>query len=215
MPTPSDGDKTEHMSEQNMIPQLPKTMSPTTRHILLASQSPRRRQLLGMIVPTFDIVDINVDETYPAELTAEEIPAYLSLLKSRGYHTPLRDDQLLITADTVVIHRGEILGKPHDADDACRMLASLSGDEHIVITGVTLATANRRQTFSETTRVRFAPLTDKQIRDYVEAFAPMDKAGAYGIQEWIGAVAIDSIHGCFYNVMGLPLHSLYVHLSKF
>lgn len=198
-----------------MIDNLPQSMSPTSYRVLLASQSPRRRQLLGMIVPTFEVVNIDADEVYPSSLSAVDVPSYLSRLKSDAYHVEQKPDELLITADTVVIHKGEILGKPCNEDDACRMLVSLSSDEHIVVTGVTLTTAGRRETFSETTYVRFGALSDRQIRDYVRTFMPLDKAGAYGIQEWIGAVAIEGIRGCFYNVMGLPLHALYRHIRDF
>lgn len=198
-----------------MVQELPQSMSPTSRRVLLASQSPRRRQLLGMIVPSFEIVNIDTDEVYPSSLTAIEVPAYLSLLKSQAYHRNLKSDELLITADTVVIHNGEILGKPSDEAEACRMLSSLASGEHMVVTGVTLAIAGRRETFAETTYVRFGALSDRQIRNYIRTFAPFDKAGAYGIQEWIGAVAIEGIRGCFYNVMGLPLHTLYKHILDF
>lgn len=198
-----------------MVQELPQSMSPTSRRVLLASQSPRRRQLLGMIVPSFEIVNIDTDEVYPSSLTAIEVPAYLSLLKSQTYHRNLKSDELLITADTVVIHNGEILGKPRDEAEAFRMLSSLASDEHMVVTGVTLAIAGRRETFAETTYVRFGALSDRQIRNYIRTFAPFDKAGAYGIQEWIGAVAIEGIRGCFYNVMGLPLHTLYRHILDF
>ena len=198
-----------------MVQELPQSMSPTTRRVMLASQSPRRRQLLGMIIPSFERVNIDADEVYPSSLSAIEVPTYLSRLKSESYHRELNSDELLITADTVVIHKGDILGKPCDEDDACRMLSSLASDEHIVVTGVTLATAGRRETFAETTYVRFGALSDRQVRDYVRTFVPLDKAGAYGIQEWIGAVAIEGIRGCFYNVMGLPLHALYKHILEF
>lgn len=198
-----------------MVQELPQSMSPTSRRVLLASQSPRRRQLLGMIVPSFEIVNIDTDEVYSSSLTAIEVPAYLSLLKSQAYHRNLKSDELLITADTVVIHNGEILGKPRDEAEAFRMLSSLASDEHMVVTGVTLAIAGRRETFAETTYVRFGALSDRQIRNYIRTFAPFDKAGAYGIQEWIGAVAIEGIRGCFYNVMGLPLHTLYRHILDF
>lgn len=198
-----------------MVQNLPQSMSPTSCRVLLASQSPRRRQLLGMIVPSFEVVNIDADEVYPSSLSAVDVPSYLSRLKSEAYHCELKPDELLITADTVVIHNGEILGKPNDENEACRMLSSLASDEHIVVTGVTLATAGRREIFSETTYVRFGALSDRQIHDYVRTFAPLDKAGAYGIQEWIGAVAIEGIRGCFYNVMGLPLHALYRHIRDF
>lgn len=185
------------------------------RRVLLASASPRRRELLGMILPGFEIVSgRDVDETYPADLPAVDVPAYLSRLKAAAYADTLADNDILITADTVVILDGHILGKPTDASDACRMLAALAGRTHTVVTGVTITTRTSTDTFSESTRVSFAPLSDAEIAEYVARFRPLDKAGAYGIQEWIGAAAIERIDGCFYNVMGLPLHALYRHLLE-
>lgn len=185
-------------------------------NILLASNSPRRRELLGLILPSFAIAPSrDVEEVYPAELPAADVPAFLSRLKASAYKEDLADRDLIVTADTVVIVDGEIMGKPKSHDDACAMLKRLSGRAHTVITGVTLTTAEKMHTFSEATDVHFAALSDDEISEYVERYKPFDKAGSYGIQEWIGAAAIRRIDGCFYNVMGLPLHALYEQLKSF
>lgn len=184
--------------------------------VLLASNSPRRRELLGLVLPHFVIAGPReVEESYPADMEHAEVPAYLSQLKASAYVGDLTPDRLLITADTVVLLDGRILGKPRDADQARAMLRSLSGRSHTVVTGVSLTSTARRDTFSEHTQVHFAPLSEAEIDVYVERFRPFDKAGAYGIQEWIGAAAITGIDGCFYNVMGLPLNALYRHLRDF
>lgn len=186
------------------------------KRVLLASASPRRRELLGMIVRSYNIVGgLKVDERYPATLAPEEVPAYLSRLKASAYSPSLQPGDVLITADTVVIDGGKILGKPADEPEACAMLRRLGGHVHTVVTGVTITTTAKTETFSESTRVKFAPLSEDCIEEYVRLYAPLDKAGAYGIQEWIGAVGIEGIDGCFYNVMGLPLHALYEHLRTF
>ncbi len=183
--------------------------------ILIGSKSPRRRELLGMILPDFKIAEMHdIDETYPDTLPAEEVPAYLSQLKAQSYASLLQEKELIITADTVVIIDGKILGKPEDEKDAERMLYTLSGRTHRVVTGVTLTAKGFSDTFSEHTDVNFDKLSDSEIEKYVQLYRPMDKAGAYGIQEWIGAVGISGINGCYYNVMGLPLHALYRHLCK-
>lgn len=186
--------------------------------ILLASNSPRRRELLGMLVPDFSLaVAKDVDESYPATLKPEKVPEYLSRLKAEAYADDLEAGQLLITADTVVILDGTILGKPKDRDDAMAMLRSLSGREHTVVTGVTLTSheGKKSDTFAVSTKVRFAAIAEEEISEYVGRYTPYDKAGSYGIQEWIGAAAIEGIDGSFYNVMGLPLHALYIHLKDF
>ena len=186
--------------------------------VLLASNSPRRRELLSLIMPTFQIaVKRDIQETYPSDLKVEKIPEYLSKLKAAAYADMLTENELIITADTVVILDDKVLGKPKDAASAKKMLADLADKEHKVITGVTLSSRSgkRIDTFSETTSVHFSSLTEQEIDEYVSRFAPLDKAGSYGIQEWIGAAAIDRIDGCFYNVMGLPLHKLYTHLKTF
>lgn len=184
--------------------------------VLLASNSPRRRELLGLIVPGFTIAQSReVDESYPSDLAAAEVPAFISKKKAAAYADLLCPDEMVITADTVVILGDKILGKPKDYDDACHMLGDLAGREHTVVTGVTLTTVNAAKTFSESTKVEFAPLSREEIEEYVRTYRPFDKAGAYGIQEWIGAAAIMRIDGCFYNVMGLPLHRLYAELRAF
>lgn len=195
---------------------LPKPPAPWPGKIVLASGSPRRRELLGLIVPEFDIAPSRpVDESYDPTLPAEQVPEVLSRKKSEAYADLLVGDTLLITADTLVICEGKILGKPRDAANATEMLHLLSGRTHTVVTGVTLAQGQRRLSFAETTQVHFGKLSDDDIREYVERFRPFDKAGAYGIQEWIGCIGIRGIDGCFYNVMGLPLHSLYAAIRTF
>lgn len=182
--------------------------------VLLASHSPRRRELLEHLDIDVEILPVReVSESYPASMRPEEVPAYISRKKAHPYMAELRDNDILLTADTVVINRGEVLGKPTDLRDAARMLRMLSDHTHTVVTGVTLATTKRSVTFSELTEVQFAPLTPEEIDFYVEKYQPLDKAGAYGIQEWIGYIGITSIKGDYYNVMGLPLHSLFEHLT--
>ncbi len=187
-----------------------------TVEILLASKSPRRRQLMEMAAIPFRVADIkDVDEVYPNNLKADEVPAYLSQIKAEAYRTELKDSQVLITADTVVILGDTILGKPRDADDAFSMLSMLSDNTHKVVTGVTILAAKKRVTFSVESEVVFGSLTPEQIRYYIENYKPFDKAGAYGIQEWIGAIGIKGIVGSYYNVMGLPIHRLYHELCRF
>ena len=184
------------------------------KKILLASNSPRRRELLGLLDVDFSIAEPReVNEVYPDNLPAEDVPSYLSALKADAYADMLSDDEILLTADTVVICDGEILGKPDGHNGAVEMLKRLSGKTHTVVTGVSLTTKSDRCVFSEHTDVTFAPLSDDEIDYYVDRYRPYDKAGAYGIQEWIGCIGIKSINGCFYNVMGLPLHKLYENLK--
>ncbi len=182
--------------------------------LILASQSPRRRALMSECGFEPLIVSIDVDESYPADLPAEDVATYLSELKSSGYTEELASGDILITADTVVIFDGEVLGKPSDRAAAFQMLSRLSGSEHRVITGVTLRTQSHSRTFAATSSVFFADLTAEQIEYYIDTYAPFDKAGSYGIQEWIGYVAIERIDGSFYNVMGLPIQRLYSELTK-
>lgn len=184
-------------------------------NIVLASQSPRRRELMQMLVPDVVVASAkDVDEDYPSTLAAVDVPEWLSRHKSEAYAGDLSDGEVLVTADTVVIVDGDILGKPADEPEACAMLRRLSGRTHTVVTGVTLSYRGGRDSFSERTEVEVAPLSDSEIEAYVRAFRPLDKAGAYGIQEWIGGIGIRGIRGCFYNVMGLPLHALYTHLKS-
>lgn len=185
------------------------------KRVLLASASPRRRELLGnLCVDVRQALLKKVDESYPQSLPAHEVAPYISRKKAEAYLGSLSADEVLITADTVVICHGMVLGKPHDAAEASAMLHLLSGKTHQVVTGVTVVCGDTMETFSETTDVEFAPITDDEIEFYVNRFQPFDKAGAYGIQEWIGYIGITGIRGDYYNVMGLPLQSLYRRLCK-
>lgn len=202
-------------SQATIVPPLP---SPALagKEFLLASQSPRRRELLGMILPEFKIAVVkDVEEVYPADMPPEEVPCHLSRLKAEAYASLLQKDEIIITADTVVISEGKILGKPADRNQAISMLQSLRGRAHTVVTGVTLSSTEKSETFAESTTVRFGDISDSEIERYVDYYRPYDKAGAYGIQEWIGAAAVCGIDGCYYNVMGLPLHALYGRLRDF
>lgn len=184
--------------------------------ILLASKSPRRQELMQLLDLKFEIpASIEVEETYPSSLPAEKVPEYLSQKKASAYLNTLKENEILVTADTVVILGSEILGKPHSEDDAIDMLKKLSGNTHKVVTGVTITSSAMQKTFSAITEVDFDILSDEDIRHYVSHYRPLDKAGAYGIQEWIGAVGIKAIRGSFYNVMGLPVHRLYKELRAF
>lgn len=184
--------------------------------LLLASQSPRRRELLSGSGLRFEMAEkFEVEECYPADLAAEEVAPYLSRLKSEGYPHPLSEGEILLTADTVVIAQGKILGKPHSRDEALEMLGLLSGRGHTVVTGVTLRSNRKTETFSSCSEVFFRPISEEEAAYYVDQYRPYDKAGSYGIQEWIGYVAIERIEGSFYNVMGLPIQRVYVELEKF
>ncbi len=183
--------------------------------LILASASPRRRELLSACDIDFVLADkFECEECYPADLAADKVAEYLSQLKSEAYPHPLNEGDILLTADTVVIAEGEILGKPKDNADAERMLKMLSGATHKVVTGVTLRTAQRTLSFSAESLVSFRTLKEEEVAYYIEQYRPLDKAGAYGIQEWIGYVAIERIEGSFYNVMGLPVQRLYVELER-
>ncbi len=191
-------------------------MDMLNRKFILASGSPRRRELLGMLGVDFTVdTSRQVDERIPdgVYIEAEKIPEYLSQVKAEAYLSDLTDDNVLVTADTVVILDGDVIGKPVDEGDARRMLRRLSGCVHKVVTGVTVVSSGKRKTFSETTEVEFAPISDGEIDYYVDTFHPVDKAGAYGIQEWIGAVAVKGLRGSYYNVMGLPVNRLYRELK--
>ena len=184
--------------------------------IILASNSPRRRELLGGLGIDFTVKVISgIDESWPRDLKGEEIPLYISREKAEPYKALIKPDELVITADTIVYVDGEVLGKPRDKADAERMLHLISGRWHEVITGVTLMTAAREHSFAVTTRVKFANLADSEINSYVESGLPMDKAGAYGIQEWIGYVGVEAIEGSYFNVVGLPVQRLYRELKIF
>ncbi|MGN1245647.1 MAG: Maf family nucleotide pyrophosphatase [Muribaculaceae bacterium] len=184
--------------------------------VLLASNSPRRRQLLADLGVNFSTVALNdIDESYPPDTPALDVALVVARKKAEAYRSLITSNQLIITADTVVICDNKVLGKPADAADARQMLRLLAGKTHHVVTGVTISTATRSEAFKAITEVDFAPLTDTEISFYVDNYRPLDKAGAYGIQEWIGCAGISGIRGSFYNVMGLPLHRLYTSLTTF
>jgi septum formation protein len=184
-------------------------------HIILASNSPRRKELLQGLDIDFEVrVLSGIQEDYPSSLAASAVSEYIANEKADAYMQTLCNNDLVITADTVVIVDGQILGKPKDDADACRMLRLLSGKSHEVTTGVCLLTKKSRRCFSVTSKVTFAELTDEEIKYYVSTYQPMDKAGAYGIQEWIGYVGVTSLEGSYFNVMGLPVQRIYSELKK-
>ena len=184
-------------------------------NIVLASNSPRRKELMSGLGVDYVVKTLpDVDESYPDTLQGEEIPAYISREKAEAYQSMIEPDELLITADTIVWMNGEVLGKPKDREDAIRMLRKLSGASHQVITGVCLTTKGWQNSFTVTTDVTFAVLSEEEIVYYVDKYSPMDKAGAYGVQEWIGFSGVESISGSYYNVMGLPVQKLYRELIK-
>lgn len=184
-------------------------------NVVLASNSPRRKQLLEQLGVKFTTRVIkDIDESYPQDMPAEEIAGYISAKKARAYLETITGNELIITADTIVVCGDKVLGKPKDAEEACCMLRSLSGKTHKVITGVTIATSEVVRTFSCVTEVEFDALSDEEIGYYVNEYRPMDKAGAYGIQEWIGCVGVKEMRGSYYNVMGLPVQRLYKSLKE-
>lgn len=188
----------------------------TPYRLLLASQSPRRRELMtGCGLPYVLAPMYACEEVYPGGMPADEVPLYLAKLKSAAYPERLRPHDILLTADTVVVCDGKVLGKPCDREDAATMLRQLSGRRHSVVSGVALRTAERLHAFTARTEVWFRPLSEEEIAYYLDTCRPYDKAGSYGIQEWIGYAAIERIEGSFYNVMGLPIQKLYVELEKF
>lgn len=184
-------------------------------HIILASNSPRRRELLSGLGLDYEVRTLpGIDESYPDTLQGEEIPVYISSKKASAYLDALKDNELLITADTIVWLDGRVLGKPADEDEARQMLRDLSGKTHQVITGVTLATTTFQKSFASVSQVTFASLTEEEISYYVTHYHPMDKAGSYGVQEWIGFIGVERIEGSYFNVMGLPVQRLYNELKK-
>jgi len=184
-------------------------------HIILASNSPRRRELLAGLGINFEVKVLpDIDENYPATLPVAEIAQYIAKEKADAYLRLMSPDDLVITADTIVVADDEVMGKPHDADDARRMLSKLSGRTHQVITGVCLTTVGEQRQFSVCTDVTFKDLTDEEMDYYIQTYQPFDKAGAYGIQEWIGYIGVTGLNGSYFNVMGLPVQRIYVELTK-
>ena len=182
--------------------------------LILASSSPRRQQLMRDAGFTFEVRTKNIEEKYPEDIPVTRVPEFLSRLKAEAFRHELEKNELLVTADTVVCLHDKIIGKPQTRDMAIRMLKELSGRRHVVVTGVTLTTTMRQHSFSVFTNVYFNTLSDEEIIFYVDTFQPFDKAGAYGIQEWIGYIGIERVEGSFYNVMGLPTQKLYETLKN-
>jgi septum formation protein len=187
-----------------------------TYKIILASNSPRRKELLAGIDVPFEVRVIDgIDESYPDTLSTKDIAEYISKKKAAAYRETMALDELVITADTIVVLGSQVMGKPHDANEACYMLRQLSGQTHQVITGVTLTTKDRQMSFSVETDVTFKTLSDEEIDYYVTHYRPFDKAGAYGIQEWIGHIGVTGMSGSYFNVMGLPVQRIYEALKMF
>ena len=185
-------------------------------NIILASNSPRRRELLSGLDLDYEVKVLpDIEESYPEGLSMEEIPKYIAAEKAAAYKDIMADNDLIITADTVVVLGEEVLGKPTDLGDARRMLRELSGKTHQVITGVYLMTKEKERGFSVVTDVTFKELSDEEIDYYVEKYRPLDKAGAYGIQEWIGYIGVTGLNGSYFNVMGLPVQRIYNELLLF
>ena len=184
--------------------------------IVLASNSPRRKELLQRMGVNFKVRTLfGIDESYPDSLRGEDIVCYISRNKAKAYQSSMAPNELLITADTIVYVDGEVMGKPKNAEQAKEMPHKLSGKTHQVITGVTIVTAKRTENFGVTSQVKFTNITDEEINFYVDNYLPFDKAGAYGIQEWIGIVAVEEIKGSYFNVVGLPVQRLYQKLKTF
>ncbi|WP_111317253.1 Maf family nucleotide pyrophosphatase [Algoriphagus chordae] len=184
------------------------------KNIILASNSPRRQELLKGLEVEFEVRVNSVDETIPKDIQAEYVAAYLSKLKSEAFVDELSENDILITSDTVVIADGHVLGKPNTEDEAFDMLKSLSGSTHTVMTAVTFRDKTKQITLEDETIVTFRFLEEEEIWHYIHQYNPMDKAGAYGIQEWIGFMGVEKIEGSYYNVMGFPLHLVYAQLKK-
>lgn len=182
--------------------------------LILSSKSPRRQHLIKELGFPVEIRIIDVDEDYPEDLAPYDVPEFLSRLKAEPHLNQLSADEVLVTSDTVVLFDNRILGKPKNEEDAYSMLQMLSNNRHTVISGVTLTSENKQLSFSTKTEVFFSEISQEEIKDYIRMFKPFDKAGSYGIQEWIGYISVEKINGCYYNVMGLPLHDLYSNLKK-
>ena len=197
------------LSDGNMLENLNKY------RIVLASNSPRRKELLSGLGIQYEVKTLpDIDESYPEGLDGMEIPAFIARSKADAYRSVMQPDELIITADTIVWLDGKVMGKPRDAEEAREMLRALSGQTHQVITGVCLTTPVYQKAFATMTDVTFATLSEEEIAYYVDCYSPMDKAGSYGIQEWIGFIGVESISGSYFNVMGLPIQRLYTELKK-
>lgn len=184
------------------------------KKVILGSASPRRKELLSNLKVKFNIKVNEIDETFPPEMSPLNVPEYLACLKGDTFKGSILKDTCVITSDTVVIYNDRILGKPTDVTDALSMILELSNKEHSVVTGVCLNFFDRKLSFSNVSKVVFEEVTEAEAKFYINEFKPLDKAGAYGIQEWIGQARIKKIDGCYYNIMGLPLNALYNVLIK-
>jgi len=184
-------------------------------NVILGSGSPRRKELMDIIWPHYEIIVSSAEEIIPAGLENKKAPAYLAELKADDLISKMPNDFLLITADTLVIHEGEILGKPKDREDAISMVTRLAGTEHDVVSGVCIVTKDQKQVFSDTTIVTVEPMSDEEVIYYVDNYEVMDKAGSYGIQDWIGVSKVSKLQGSYYTVMGLPVHKVYQTLTNY
>ena len=183
--------------------------------VILASNSPRRKELLAGLGVDYEVRTLpDVDESYPDTLKGADIPLFIAKEKADAYLDMMKPGELMITADTIVWLDGKVLGKPKDREDAMRMLRAMSGRTHEVFTGVCITTTEWQRSFTAQTEVRFAELSEEEITYYVDTYKPMDKAGAYGVQEWIGFIGVENISGSYYNIMGLPVQRLYKELIK-
>ena len=183
--------------------------------VILASNSPRRKELLAGLGVDYEVRTLpDVDESYPETLQGADIPLYIAKEKADAYVAMMQPGELMITADTIVWLDSKVLGKPQDKEDALQMLRTMSGRTHEVFTGVCITTTDWQRSFTAQTEVRFATLSEEEIAYYVDNFQPMDKAGAYGVQEWIGFIGVENISGSYYNIMGLPVQKLYRELLK-
>jgi len=182
-------------------------------HVILGSKSPRRHELLKHIIPHFDIVNVDINEDFPESMAINEVAQYIAEKKANYFLSKQNSNEIYITADTIVVLDNEILGKPKDENDAYQMLKSLSGKTHLVHTGVAILHKQKIHSFFDETAVTFYPLSDIEINNYIKHCKPFDKAGSYGIQDWMGYVGIQKMEGDFFNVMGLPLHRLYRKLN--
>ena len=191
-------------------------MNTNGKKIILASASPRRKELLAGLCIDFEVdTRNNFEEVYSSDIPHEDIPEVLSIGKSHGFHRPLEENEILITSDTLVLCDGNVMGKPSSREEAYEMLKMLSGQDHKVITAVSIRDQHQIKTFNDTAIVSFKTLTDEEIYFYIDTFKPFDKAGAYGIQEWIGYIGIERIDGSYFTIMGFPVHLVYKHLQDF
>ncbi len=185
-------------------------------HVILASNSPRRKELLSGLDIPFEIKTIKgLEESYPETLQGGDIPLFLAKQKAQAYDSELKGNVMIITADTIVWHNDEVMGKPKSREEAIEMLKKLSGDTHQVFTGVCVKTVEKEVSFVASSDVKFAPLSEEEIIYYIDKYKPFDKAGSYGVQEWIGYIGVEHINGSFYNIMGLPIQRLYQTLKEF